>query len=307
VTAPVWPNVPAEKGHYESFYLRAADPAGPRAVWIRYTVHKRPGAQPLGSLWFTYFEEGVHTTKHTWPDPRPGEWIDIDRSHFGPDRAQGEVEGVGWDLTVEPLAEPLRHLPRPWMYTAPLPKTKPESPLPHARFNGRLRFGTREIEVDDWRGMSGHNWGTEHAETWIWVQGAGFAEDESAWLDLTVARLKIGPFTTPWVANGALEVGGARTRLGGVGRRARVQADARRARIDLPGQAKLNVRARDIVVWRYAAPNLEERHSAHSSNAEAVLEAGGRTLTSRHGSAYELGVRPGGHGELPVQPYPDGV
>ena len=300
MTAPVWPQVPREKGHYESFYLRAADPASPRAVWIRHTVHKRPGHEPLGSLWFTLFEDGAVTArKHTEPAPRAGEWIDIGSAHFGPDGARGAFEDVGWDLAITPLAEHLSHLPAGFMYRAPLPRTKPESPIPHAEFNGRAG----SLDVSGWRGMCGHNWGTEHAETWIWMQGALFEEDPTAWLDLTVARVRIGPLLTPWIANGAYEIGGLRRRIRGV---AKVSADARRADIRI-GALRLDVRSRDIVVWRYAGPDLRERHSAHSSNAAVTMTADGRTLHSPHGSAYELGREPGGHTGLEVQPYPDGV
>ena len=45
-----FPDVSREAGHYESFYLRAAHPSEPLGIWIRYTVHKRPGAEPNGSL-----------------------------------------------------------------------------------------------------------------------------------------------------------------------------------------------------------------------------------------------------------------
>jgi len=51
-----FPDVQPSAGFYESYYLRAAHPAEPLGVWIRYTVHKRPGAQPDGSLWFTLFD-----------------------------------------------------------------------------------------------------------------------------------------------------------------------------------------------------------------------------------------------------------
>ena len=43
-------------GMYESFYLRAVSPDEPVGVWIRYTVHKRPGQEPTGSVWCTAFD-----------------------------------------------------------------------------------------------------------------------------------------------------------------------------------------------------------------------------------------------------------
>ena len=61
---------------------------------------------------------------------------------------------------------------RDWMYRAPLPKTKLLSPCPARRFGGRLGVGERQISLDGWHGMVGHNWGAEHAERWIWLHGA---------------------------------------------------------------------------------------------------------------------------------------
>lgn len=38
-----------------------------------------------------------------------------------------------------------------------------------------------------------HNWGTEHAERWIWLHCTGFEGDGDAWLDVVLARLRVGP------------------------------------------------------------------------------------------------------------------
>ncbi|MDQ3991508.1 MAG: hypothetical protein M3245_04255, partial [Actinomycetota bacterium] len=72
---PRFPSVPPKAGHYESFYLNACHPEAPVALWIRYTVHKRPGAPPTASVWFTLFDrsaEGPRATKVTLPEPRSG-------------------------------------------------------------------------------------------------------------------------------------------------------------------------------------------------------------------------------------------
>ena len=45
-----FPEVAAKAGHYESFYVKACEPGGGRGVWIRHTVHKRPGAEPSASI-----------------------------------------------------------------------------------------------------------------------------------------------------------------------------------------------------------------------------------------------------------------
>jgi len=63
-----FPEVPAAKGHYESFYLKACHPSEPLGVWIRYTVHKHSNQAAEGSIWFTLFDaraEGPRASKVT--------------------------------------------------------------------------------------------------------------------------------------------------------------------------------------------------------------------------------------------------
>jgi hypothetical protein len=60
-----FPEVAAKGGHYESFYIKACDPAGGKGVWIRHTVHKRPGAEPNASIWFCLFDRGASGPRAT--------------------------------------------------------------------------------------------------------------------------------------------------------------------------------------------------------------------------------------------------
>ena len=210
-TAARFTDVPARAGHYESFYLKLCHPSEPLGAWIRYTVHKRPGAAPTGSLWFALFSaNGPRAAKLTVPAPEAGggDWLRVGEARIGADGASGSVEeGVSWELALEAAEEPLFHLPAAWMYRARLPKTKLLSPAPAARFSGRLTVDGRSIEVDGWRGMAGHNWGAQHAERWIWLHGL---TEDGDWLDAAIGRVKVGPLTTPWVANGALSIAGDR-------------------------------------------------------------------------------------------------
>ena len=48
-----FPAIARDAGGYESCYVKAAHPSEPKAVWIRHTGHKRPGAEATGSLWCT--------------------------------------------------------------------------------------------------------------------------------------------------------------------------------------------------------------------------------------------------------------
>src|SRR3989440_5775481 len=216
-----FPAVAPGRGHYESFFIRTFHPSEPLGAWIRYTVLKRPGQQPRGSLWFTLFDaaaEGPTAYKITFDpgDVTPDAYISVDAAGaFHDGEATGAAGDASWALTFETAEPPLRHLPRDWMYRAPIPKTKLLSPYPAARFAGELTVGGRRIEVDGWPGTTGHNWGAQHAERWIWMHGIGFHGADDAWLDLRPGRIKLGPPPNAWTAPPPLSGGG---RLLAVGR-----------------------------------------------------------------------------------------
>ena len=144
--------------------------------------------------------------------------------------------------------------------------------MPAARFDGTLELSGRSaIELRGWRGMVGHNWGSEHAERWIWLHGVGFAEAPEAWLDVALGRLKVAGRMTPWVANGALSLDGRRYRLGGLAarglqRRRDAPRDAcwsSRASTGLAIRARVEVPAGTAAGWRYADPDARtDRTSA---------------------------------------------
>jgi hypothetical protein len=313
-----FPSVPPGSGHYESFYLKACDPHRPLGVWIRYTVHKRPGGEPNGSLWFTLFDaadDGPRARKLTLPGPRVGvgEWIGVGEAAMRPGEAVGSLDGSAWELRFESGEEPLLHLPRDWMYSAPLPRTKLLSPVPGARFDGSLSVDGREIPVDGWRGMVGHNWGAQHAERWIWLHAATESGD---WLDAAIGRVRLGPLTTPWIANGAVRLGGVRHALGGPGRRVTVREAPDRCEFVIPGPGGVSAAGRvaaarkDVVGWVYADPDGSEHHTANCSIADMRVSveregAAPAVLAVEGGAAYELGMRERDHG-IPIQPFPDG-
>jgi hypothetical protein len=328
-TSARFPTVPAARGHYESFYLKAAHPAEPLAVWIRYTVHKRPDQAPTASLWFTLFDRATgapRASKVTHPASElgsgDGDYISIGDSRFSPGvvvgHAGSDALDAAWELELEPGDEPVRHLPREWMYRAPLPRTKLESPHPATRFSGRVRAGERRLELDGWPGMVGHNWGAEHAERWIWMHATGLAgEGRDAWLDLALGRVRVGRLTTPWIANGCLAVAGERHRVGGVGRvrATTVSETPRGCEFSLPGddftlRGTVAAAPDDVVGWVYADPEGPDHHTVNCSIASmrAELRRPSRPpleLATDHGATYELGMREHDHG-LPIQPFPDG-
>jgi hypothetical protein len=318
-------------GMYESFYLRAVSPEDPVGIWIRHTVHKRPGQPPKGSVWCTVFDarrgapfmDKLTTPKLGVP---AGGWIDVNGSRLTSKEAQGSSGGARWSLRFAGEEPELRHLPWAWLYRTRLPRTKLTSPMPAARFDGVLELAGRSpIELHGWRGMIGHNWGSEHAERWIWVHGVGFEEMPEAWMDVALGRIKLAGRTSPWLANGALSLEGRRYRLGGLGARGlSVSESAEGVRLRLPGEHGLTVHARVVVPrataagWRYAdthGAGAETPAGGHDvincSIADLALTAtapglaAARALSTAHGGAYELGVRERDHG-VPIAPFPDG-
>jgi hypothetical protein len=316
---PVFPHVERGRGHYESFYLRACHPSDPVGVWIRYTVHKRPGHEPRGSVWFTLWDPQPHAAKVTVDDLAvpDGGWIRVADSSFGPDRAAGSALGASWDLEVSFLSEPFRHLPAGWMYRAKLPRTKTESPAPAASFSGTVTVDGTTVELDRWPGAVGHNWGAEHAERWIWMHGIAFDGAPSAWLDAAIGRVKVGPWTTPWIGNGCLSLDGRLHRIGGLGsvRGTLVEESPSHCEFVLPGdgvkvRGTLDAPPDRLVGWVYSDPGGGEHNTANCSIAAMRLrvERDGEPpieLRTASNAVYELGMRETDHG-VPIQPYPDG-
>jgi hypothetical protein len=310
---------------YESWYLKACHPSEPLGVWIRYTTHQKQGEPERGSLWFTLFGPEPSAAKVT-PGPEAlsrggGEFIRIADSVFADGRVTGSALEASWDLTFEHPEPELRHLPREWMYRAPVPRTKLVSPFPGARFSGEVRFGDRAVTLDGWPGMVGHNWGAQHAERWIWMHGSNFAErGEDTWLDVAIGRIKLGPWTTPWIANGVLSLAGERHRIGGIerARATRIGERPDHCTFTLPGSdvtlvGEAGAARERFVGWVYADPDGSEHHTVNCSIAEMRLRVHRRSspaatppeLVTAHGAAYELGMREHDHG-MEIQPYPDG-
>jgi hypothetical protein len=321
--AAVFPRASQRARMYESFYLRAVSPDEPLGVWIRYTVHKRPGEPARGSLWCTVFDARAgkpfqhKLTTEELSVPASG-WISIGKATLGPEEAQGTCGDASWALHFASPESELRHLPREWMYRAPLPRTKLTSPAPAATFEGTVELADRTLNLQGWRGMVGHNWGAEHAERWIWLHGIDFAQTPDAWIDVAIGRVKVGRWTTPWVANGVLSLEGKRVPLGGLGARGVLVAEtSKRCRLALPGpdgftlDAHIDTPEGAIAGWAYADPDGSQHDVSNCSIAALTLtfrrpgSTPARTLSTAYGAAYELGMREHDHG-IPIAPFPDG-
>jgi hypothetical protein len=320
-----FPGVAREAGHYESFYVKACRPGGGLGVWIRHTVLKRPGEEPVGSVWFTLFDAAAGApvaSKASGGElgSGPDHYIRVGDARFEPGRLTGRAASepldAAWDLALAGDDPPFHYLPRGWMYRARIPRTKALSPYPAARLDGWLQAGERRVEVDGWVGMVGHNWGSEHAERWIWMHGTSFDDDPEASLDVAIGRVRLGPVTLPWIANGRLRLGGREHRLGGPERVRSTQVSDRPdgCEFQLPGdgatvRGTVGAPRERFVGWRYASPDGHEHEVANCSVADMELTVARPgepdvRLRCSEGAAYELGMRERDHG-IALQPFGD--
>jgi hypothetical protein len=324
-TAAIFPRARCGAGMYEAFFLRAYSPSEPLGVWIRHTVHKPPGGAPVGSVWCTVFDAArgrpfMHKSSSELLGAPDGAWIEIgEQAVFGPARVEGSCGQARWALRYSSSEPELRHLSPGWLYRLPLPRTKLTSPAPAASFDGVIELGDRDpIELDGWPGVVGHNWGSEHAERWVWLHASGFREAPTAWLDVALGRLRLAGRLTPWVANGVLSIDGRRRRIGGLGARGlRVRESPEGASIVLPGEhglrasVRVQVPAESAAGWRYADPRGGAHDVVNCSIASLELdvelpgESTARAFHSAHGGVYELGMRERSHG-IPLAPFADG-
>ena len=317
-----FPEIPIADAHYESFYVKASDPERPRGVWIRYTVFKRSGEAPVGSVWCTVWPGGPAPVarKLTVAAAELGaggdDHIRVGASRLAPGLVVGSAGDAVWDLRLADAAAPFAYLPREWMYRARVPRTKAVSLHPTATVRGRVQIGDAALDVEGWPGMVGHNWGTEHAERWVWLHAAGFPGAPDAWFDATIGRVRVGRAALPWIANGCLCLDGQRHRLGGP---ARIRGTAVRATptecaFTLPGSSAIvrgNATAplAAIAGWRYSDPGGGEHLTANCSVAHLRLDVErpgrpGIRLEVPAGAAYELGGREAPAG-VTIQPFPD--
>ena len=302
-------------GGYESWFVSARDPASPRALWIRHTRHRPRQGRESAALWCTVVDHD---------GDQPPVVIKQVFAAFPPDAAAGPQRFRGqaamgeqtarWDLAIAGEQPPLRPLRPRVLYRAPVPRTKLEATVPDGDVTGTLQLRSREVTVSGWRGTVGHNWGSEHADSWVWLHAAGFGNAPEAWLELVLARIRVGAARSPWTAMGALGLGGERIVLGGLGRRPRVAAGPSRLTASVPSpQARLQLVVTtdddDPVAVTYADPRGGTRAVRHAALASVELTVrrpghGGLTLSSRRG-AYEFGTREPMPGLTP-RPLPEG-
>ena len=208
-------------GFYESYFQRANHPTRPLAFWIRYTIFCPKGRpnDAIGELWAIYFdgERNTHVVaKSEFPVgqfvfSREGLNARIGEAILEPGGLQGRAESRGhridWDLSYKDGQRPL-FLLDPWLYDFWFPKAKALVGVPLARYDGRLVVDGRDVDIDGWVGSQNHNWGSAHTDLYAYGQVAGFDHAADSFLEVSTARVKVGPLRTPLLTTLVLRHGG---------------------------------------------------------------------------------------------------
>ena len=247
------PDAPRRAGMYESFYLRAVSPEEPVGVWIRYTVHKRPGAAPARLAVVHGLRRAprtpVHAQAHHRRAARARRRLDRGRRQRDGPRARARARaGRRAGRCASTQHEPeLRHLPR----GVALPGAAAAHQAHEPRARGALRRHARAAgrparsSCDGWPGWSATTGAPSTPSAGSGCTGSASQRSPRHGSTWRSAGCGSAGRLTPWVANGALSLDGARLRIGGLGARGlRVAESASACTLSLPGADGLMVEAR---------------------------------------------------------------
>lgn len=329
-------NVPSElldlryrkkaRGHVESWFFKANEPSGRRAIWLKSTVFARAarGVPPIAEAWVVAFDRdrGHVATKTTVPLDQArfahgALDVEMDGCALSLGRARGSIatgwRQVGWDLAIGPeLSSPILHLPSRALYDdGRPPSSKLVTPLADARATGHVTVfrghGNEERwPVDDWPCMLGHNWGRRHPHLYAWghcnawdVPGLVF--------EAISARVRMGPMLSPMATAAFVRHRGERFDLNapralahnrGLVSLRRWEIDAAQGGVRV--KCELSAETDDLVGLFYANPNAATTYCLNSKLAKARLELtipGEPTIVAHsRAAALEIGTRDPAHG-----------
>lgn len=218
----------ARDGLYEAFYYRGSSPDGCRAFWLKHNFLRRHGERGvLLEVTLVLFDRttGQVHVAHDREDLSPASFNALSRGrHWDAisanmasgsffevtrERLRGKLhtaEGMAaWDVGLQRSDEVLYHFPHSRLYQLPLPGKKVLTRDAWLRFSGTLSVGDVVME-GEFRGVCGHNWGTEHAHEYAYAACNRFREDDEACFDGFTGKLALvaGLLRTPRLSMAAL-------------------------------------------------------------------------------------------------------
>jgi hypothetical protein len=314
------------RGHVESFFLKANEVGEARAVWLRFTLLAPigPPENARAEVWAVVFDREKGPPR-AWKASGPACAATLSREQLGfvtlgcellPGSTRGAIPGRGgeiaWDLRWSGRGDEVRLLPSNVLYErAGFPRTKLLSPESDARFSGWVQAAERRLELRDWPGMQGHNWGRGHAARYAWAQASAFAGHPGTTFEGASAVAHVGPLTTPLLTLALLRHAGRTFDFRGAhhwwNRSARItpgrwsfRATAADALIDVSVESA----ARDTAGLMYEDPDGGHAICLNSKLARCRIELAVRagrgfgsaeTLLCEDAAALEILLRDGSH------------
>jgi hypothetical protein len=273
----------------------------------------------VGELWAIYFDGQagrITAAKKVVPIsdcsfPPVGLDVRIGESTLGDGLLQGAAASGGhslaWQLSYLGDQPPLLLLPEAY-YERGFPKAKALVGTPNAVYNGTLHVDGQQVEIDGWTGSQNHNWGSRHTDLYAWGQVAGFDGAPEAFLELSTARVKIGPLWIPWMTLAVLRLEGEQYALNSMAQalRAHGRFDYFTWRFDTrTDQARLSGEISAPPEWfvglRYDNPPGGHKTCLNTKLARCQLtlerpEQPPRRLLAQHRAAFEILTNDNRHG-----------
>jgi hypothetical protein len=313
-----------DAGHVESWFFKANDPGGQRAIWLRCTIFAGPGLAPVAEAWGIAFDRarGHLAVKATVPaesarfDAAAFD-VEVDGCELSLRHARGELTSgrgtLGWQLALGPArALPIFHLPARAMYRSDVPPfSKAVTPVPSTLAEGRVRVDRGGGDVDSWDvtgwpAMLGHNWGRGNAELYAWTHCNAFDVEHLAF-EAVSARVRVGPVLSPMATTAFVRFRGQSWDLSGLRSLASNRGSISLRRWDMQGQSRGLVLACEVaaetdelVGLHYPNPSGPITHCLNTKLARARLElqlpGGEKVVATSRAAALEIGTLRTDHG-----------
>lgn len=316
----------ATRGHVESLFVKLNLPDA-RALWLKLTFLRRSfGAkEAVVEAWAMAFNLGSpsaqapHTAiKTTWPAAQAEVapnclYVRVGSVTLGQGKAKGSLRddasgaSIDWDLSFTSEHEGFRHLPYAWMYEGKIPKSKANSPQIDSRFSGSVSVNGVVTQIEDAPGMLGHNWGSQHAESWTWAHCNRWTGVDGVVFEGVTSRVKMGPMTTPQLTVLHLRLPGERLTINGLWKLMTTKSHAEGLRWAFAGQlgdrrleGSFSAPVERFVGVDYHDPDGRVAHCLNTKIADAQIALYGRgskgweqllAATCDRSAALEVGSR----------------
>jgi hypothetical protein len=200
--------------HVESLFVKANEPGGRRAIWLRLTL-LRSADGGTASLWVMRWSGrgSPEAWKESWPlaelrpdAEAPGGELPGGGIHAGGAAGSLRAGRISFAVEWDNAEAPMLGLPSPWMYAGGWPRSKLWTPAPRAVFRGGFSWDGERWDLSGWIGMQGHNWGKGHSPAYRWAQASaidpvpGSGASGSATVEAFSGRVPLGPLLTPWMS-----------------------------------------------------------------------------------------------------------